>query len=132
MKNKNGIRRILSNRTMFRVVGYVGLSVLFGYAVFSCYRPTFTTTIYKCDGYSCPTGLVCNSDKICVNHPANGCTNGGIQVDGNTYLCPGVSNRCEDSYAVCVPDNTELACLRGQATLTDLSMAEPCRVCCLK
>lgn len=129
LQNQISTKRFGANRY---AVFFFLTTCFVGFTISSCYRPSFTTTIYKCNGYSCPAGLVCNSDKICVYHPTEGCGNGGIPVDGSTVLCPGASNTCVDGYGACTPDIPELACMRGQAAISDLSTPEPCRICCKK
>lgn len=116
---------------LFRLAS-LSLAFLSGYCLSSCYRPSFVSSIYKCDGYACPDGLVCNSDKVCVYDPVIGCTNGGIPVDGKTVLCPGLTNRCGDGYLACAPGIADLACMQGQAVVGDMGVGEACRVCCGK
>lgn len=76
----------------------------------SCYKTNFNNIIYKCDQYLCPIGLVCNSDKYCVNSPVEGCSNGGLVVDANTFQCPGTRNNCQPGFAACASPSPELAC----------------------
>ncbi len=96
--------------------------------VHACYQPDFTTAIYECDVYRCPSGQVCNSDKVCVYYPVDGCTNGGIGAGNDVYLCPGTTNRCAPNFAVCSPTPTGLAC--PPATKPDLGLPPACLVCC--
>ncbi len=74
------------------------VAAVVGMALGACYRPTYTAAIYKCDGLACPQDLVCNSDGFCVNHPVDGCTNGGIATNNGIFLCPGATNRCAKTH----------------------------------
>lgn len=98
----------------------------------SCYQPEFTSAIYRCEGYTCPIGLVCNSDKYCVQYPADGCTNGGIAASSGIFLCPGATNRCVSGYKTCTTVPTELACQPVPTVLGDLAVPNPCLPCCPK
>jgi hypothetical protein len=96
----------------------------------SCYRPDLNNAIYQCDGYACPSGLVCNSDKFCVYHPLEGCTNGGIPAPNNILLCPGATNGCASGYQVCVSVPPEVICQPPSAGQPDLGASSACRPCC--
>lgn len=130
-KLNNKIEPAKNSAWLFRLASF-GLAFLSGYCLSSCYRPSFVSSIYKCDSYACPAGLVCNSDKVCVYDSLIGCSNGGIPVDGKTVLCPGLTNRCGDTYALCNPAIPDLACMQGQAIVGDMGAGEPCKVCCGK
>lgn len=95
----------------------------------SCYRPELNNTIYQCDGYACPLGLVCNSDKFCVYHPLEGCTNGGVPAADNILLCPGATNSCAAGYKVCISVPPEALCQPPGPAQPDLGTT-PCRPCC--
>lgn len=94
----------------------------------ACYDPDFSKAIFVCDVYSCPMGQVCNSDKICVQFPVEGCTNGGITAAGDVYLCPGPSNACAPTYGACKNPPTDVAC--APVAGADLAGARPCQLCC--
>lgn len=98
----------------------------------SCYRPDLNNAIYQCDGYACPSGLVCNSDKFCVYHPVEGCTNGGVPAADNILLCPGATNSCANGYQVCTSVPAELVCQPPSASQPDLGASSACRPCCAK
>lgn len=103
----------------------------------ACYKPDFSTAIYRCETDGCPSGLSCNKDKFCVVLSSPGCKEGGIAVSATMDLCPGVSNACNASYVACMSGFENLACsgqlpdLKGGA---DPDMGPPisCLVCCLK
>lgn len=98
----------------------------------SCYKPDLNNAIYQCDGYACPLGLVCNSDKFCVYHPLEGCTNGGVPASGNILLCPGATNSCANGYQVCSSVPAEIVCQPPSAAQPDLGASISCRPCCPK
>lgn len=110
----------------------------------SCYKPDFTTAIYQCENGVCPSGQICNMDKICVVSPLPGCTLGGISVSVNMYFCPGARNSCQSGFMQCLSGDPGLACsgenstpdLRQSTTVdmsgspADLGGVVPCVVCC--
>ena len=98
----------------------------------SCYRPDLNNAIYQCDGYACPLGMVCNSDKFCVYHPLEGCANGGVPAPDNILLCPGATNSCTNGYQVCSSVPAEIVCQPPSASPSDLGAASSCRPCCPK
>lgn len=115
--------------------------LLFG----SCYKPDFTAAIYQCENGVCPSGQICNTDKICVLSPSPGCTLGGIGVSVNMYFCPGEHNTCQAGFMQCQSGDPNYACSGAtstpdlkQSVLVDMSgsmtpdMAGfvPCMVCC--
>ena len=72
-------------RSLLRVLGLC-LSLAVAGGLLSCYKPDFSTAIYKCDVYTCPKGQVCNTDQLCVQFPVEGCLNGGFSVEDGDQL----------------------------------------------
>ena len=112
-------------RSLLRVLGLC-LSLAVAGGLLSCYKPDFSTAIYKCDVYTCPKGQVCNTDQLCVQFPVEGCLNGGFSVEDDVYLCPGVNNSCTMAFDLCVEPPAEGACSPDALK----SAAATCKVCC--
>lgn len=120
--------QILRRRRLF----VVPLLLLLTSGAGSCYKPDLNNAIYQCDGYACPSGQVCNSDKFCVYHPVEGCTNGGVPAADNILLCPGATNSCANGYQVCVSVPADVVCQPPSASQSDLGASSACRPCCPK
>lgn len=105
--------------------------------VAACYKPDFSTAIYRCDGEGCPEGQICSQDKVCIFTAAEGCKQGGVQASADQFICPGSANACASGFLACLSSDPNLACsgavpdLRGIAD-TDMGPPISCLVCCRK
>lgn len=106
--------------------GWLGLLVGVALAG-SCYNPDFNRVLYKCGpGYVCPGNLTCIDGKHCT-YQTVACSNGGILIAADTFVCPGDTNACAPGFKQCPNSVTTDLC---HLDVADSGAPEGCSICC--